>query len=207
MPHQSPSTFPIPFQQIFAAFCVLIADSWFFLFFFVANSKLAQLLITNETTKTENPNRIQREFDSNVAIRTFEFSSASKSPAPKTNLFKPLFSASLRLCVRLLSFAFADLLMAELLRRYVQTESKGNFCLMMLYNHKTKFRTQAIRPNSQTFSNLWSLLFSKTMKAFVGANRWLRPKIAEILKCFSLIHFCVKPFAFGFSLGASGLWP
>jgi hypothetical protein len=50
------------------------------------------------------------------------------------------FSISPRLCVKLLPFAFADMLMAELLRCSIQTESKGNFCLITVYSHKTKFR-------------------------------------------------------------------
>jgi hypothetical protein len=34
-----------------------------------------------------------------------------------------------------------------------QTESKGNFCLMTLYGHKTLFQPQALRAKKQTFSN------------------------------------------------------
>jgi hypothetical protein len=90
----------IPFQQIFAAFCVLMTEACchfapptrISLFFHQSNSKSVQLLITDNSAKT---NRIQREFDSNVAIATFEFSSAPKAPRQKTNFFKPLFETNL----------------------------------------------------------------------------------------------------------------
>jgi hypothetical protein len=38
-------------------------------------------------------------------------------------------------------------------RPIFQTESKGNFCLMTLYSHKTVFQPQAISAKKQTFSN------------------------------------------------------
>jgi hypothetical protein len=98
------------FQQIFAAFCVFVTEICILLFFLVSNLKLAQLLIT---TTSHFSNQIQREFlfnnciqsyspvpasshlcqknkpfqtnfDSNVAIRTFDY----EPSAPKTNLFK-----------------------------------------------------------------------------------------------------------------------
>jgi hypothetical protein len=34
-----------------------------------------------------------------------------------------------------------------------QTESKGNFCLITVYNHKTFPQPQNIRAKKQTFSN------------------------------------------------------
>jgi hypothetical protein len=48
-------------------------------------SKSQKLLIMDDAVKT---NQIQREFDSNVAIATQEFSSASKHLREKTNFFK-----------------------------------------------------------------------------------------------------------------------
>jgi hypothetical protein len=35
----------------------------------------------------------------------------------------------------------------------LQTESKGNFCLMTLYSHKSLFQPQALHAKKQTFSN------------------------------------------------------
>jgi hypothetical protein len=81
------------FQQIFAPFCVLLAEICIFLFFHISASKFQKLLITANAANT---NQIQREFDSNVAIATFEFSLASKHLRQKTNLLKP-FSAPLLL--------------------------------------------------------------------------------------------------------------
>jgi hypothetical protein len=60
------------FQQLFTAFCVFMTDIWLFLFFHVSNSKLQQLLITIEASESKNQNRNQTNFDSNVAIRTFD---------------------------------------------------------------------------------------------------------------------------------------
>jgi hypothetical protein len=114
-------------------------------------------------------NRIQREFDSNVRIATFEYLPASKHPRQKTNFLKHS-SAPLFLCLKPL-----PLLLAEMLRRAItsrcrplfsppceagrarvgirQTESKGNFCLITVYNHKNIFRTQNQKGTEQTFSN------------------------------------------------------
>jgi hypothetical protein len=138
MPPQIYSTLLTHFQQIFAAFCVFMTEICILLFFFVSNSKLVKLLITPNPTST---NRIQRNFDSNVAIWTFETSPASKHPRQKTNLLKPS-SASLFLCFSVLSFyllLFAEMLMAEVLRCFPQTESKENFCLITVYTHKNIF--------------------------------------------------------------------
>jgi hypothetical protein len=63
------SNYSTVFQQIFAAFCVLIAKICILLSFSVLASKFHDLLITTEALKT---NRIQREFDSNVRIATFD---------------------------------------------------------------------------------------------------------------------------------------
>jgi hypothetical protein len=87
------SAFMAGFQQIFAPFCVLLAEICTFLFFHISASKFQKLLITAYDVDT---NRIQREFDSNVAIATQEFSLASKHLRQKTNLLKP-FSAPLLL--------------------------------------------------------------------------------------------------------------
>jgi hypothetical protein len=78
-------TFPTPFQHIFAAFCVLMANSCVFLFFLNLASKSRALLITDYTTDT---NQFQREFDSNVAIATQELFSYSRFFAKLTNLLK-----------------------------------------------------------------------------------------------------------------------
>jgi hypothetical protein len=83
-PHIS-SSFLAPFQQIFALFCVLMTEICILLFFSNLASKLIQLLITAYTVNT---NRIQREFDSNVAIATFENPPASKPSCQKTNFLK-----------------------------------------------------------------------------------------------------------------------
>jgi hypothetical protein len=92
------------FQQIFAAFCGLIAEICILLFFLLSASKSQQLLITDKSTKT---NQFQREFDSNVHIATFEILLASKRLASKTNLFKPFFLTFLCvLCVLRGEFAF-----------------------------------------------------------------------------------------------------
>jgi hypothetical protein len=64
--HFAPPTY---FQPIFAAFCVLMTNPCIFLFFLVLASKLLSLLIRVYATHT---NRIQREFDSNGAITTFD---------------------------------------------------------------------------------------------------------------------------------------
>jgi hypothetical protein len=40
-----------------------------------------------------------------------------------------------------------------MLRRCLQTESKGNFCLITVYSHKTFSQPQNVRVKRQTFSN------------------------------------------------------
>jgi hypothetical protein len=72
------------FQQIFTAFCVLMTKICIFLFFSNLASKLHPLLITNTASKTEKSNRIQREFDSNGAIWTFDHEPST----PKNKLFQ-----------------------------------------------------------------------------------------------------------------------
>jgi hypothetical protein len=126
-----------------------IAKTCIFLFFFVSNSKLAQLLIIDYAVKT---NQIQREFHSNVAIRTFGLFPASSHLRQTTN-FPKLSSASPLLCFSALGFAFSEMLLAEMLRRYLQTESKGNFCLITEYSHKNFLQPQNTRARKQTFSN------------------------------------------------------
>jgi uncharacterized protein VirK/YbjX len=73
------------FQQIFAAFLLLIAKTCIFLFFSVSASKFVSLLITTEALST---NRIQREFYSNNAIASQEFSPASKHPLKNDKPFQ-----------------------------------------------------------------------------------------------------------------------
>jgi hypothetical protein len=45
--------FPTHFQQIFAAFCLLLPDLYIFLFFSILASKSRSLLITNDAFKTQ----------------------------------------------------------------------------------------------------------------------------------------------------------
>jgi hypothetical protein len=73
------------FQQIFAAFCVLMTHSCILLFFHDLASKLRQLLITVNAADT---NRFQREFLFNNCIHSQNLSSASKPPRQKTNFLK-----------------------------------------------------------------------------------------------------------------------
>jgi hypothetical protein len=57
------------------------------------------------------------------------------------------------LCFSALGFAFSEMLFAEMLTRYLQTESKGNFCLITVYSHKNFLQPQNTRARKQTFSN------------------------------------------------------
>jgi hypothetical protein len=127
------SSYSTDFRDFMAKTCIL-------LFFSVLASKLRSLLITAYVANT---NQIQREFHSNVAIATQEFSPASKQSHKKTNLFK-------------------------------QTESKGNFCLITVYSHKTLFQLQATGVKKQTFSNLrflCALCISVVERLLLFANR------------------------------------
>jgi hypothetical protein len=72
MPTQLYGAFPTHLQQIFAAFCLLLAESCIFLFFLMLAPKSCLLLIMNTAATSKKSNRNQREFDSNVAIRTFD---------------------------------------------------------------------------------------------------------------------------------------
>jgi hypothetical protein len=174
---------PTPFQQIFAAFCVFIADLCIFLFFLASASKFRQLLIRTICYFT---NQLQREFHSNVAIATQKLFSYSALFAKLTNLFKPwrVYSP--------LSLAGEDgrgLIRAAEQRVGAELTnlSKRTLIQMSLYGHLS-----TSHPRQQT--NLSKPFLSKTMKAFVGAHRCVRPKIAEILKFFSLIYFCGELF-------------
>jgi hypothetical protein len=113
--------FWIAFQQLFAgiwqkygSFCFLSYPPQNYSYY------LSQMILFQT-------NRIQREFDSNVRIATFEISPASSHPRQTTNLvkrfvllcfsvseacchFAPPTSPPLFLCLKRLSFAFADLL-------------------------------------------------------------------------------------------------
>jgi hypothetical protein len=154
MPAMKSSNFLTLFQQIFADFCCLMTEICIFLSFCVLASKFQKLLITTEASNTKKSNRIQTNFDSNVHIATFDHEpSAPKNKQLQTLVPILCVSISLRLCVKPLSFAFAEMLKAEMLTCSVQTEFKGNFCLIIIYGHKTKFRTQLLSPKSQTFSN------------------------------------------------------
>jgi hypothetical protein len=139
-------SFMLDFQQIFAAFCGLMTEICISLFFFASNSKLRLLLIVNNSLDTEKLNHVQTNFDSNVAIRTFDH----ELSAPK---IKP---SQTFLCFSDLSFyllLFAEMLTAEVLRCFPQTESKGNFCLITVYTHKTFPQPQNLCAKKQTFSN------------------------------------------------------
>jgi hypothetical protein len=80
MPSTQNSSFSTTIQPIFAAFCVFMTDIWLSLFLRravtsrrrLSASKLQQLLITIEASESKNQNRNQTNFDSNVAIRTFD---------------------------------------------------------------------------------------------------------------------------------------
>jgi hypothetical protein len=139
-------TFLSPFQQSFPALCVLLAEACchfapptcILLFFLNLASKSHQLLITAYTVYT---NRIQREFDSNVAIATFEFLLASKPSRQKTNLFKLL---ALFLCASALSFYllfFADLLHPN----RIQREFLFNNCI-----HSQKYSSASKQSRQKT---------------------------------------------------------
>jgi hypothetical protein len=77
-------TFLTGFQHIFAAFCVLMTETCIFLFFSNLASKLLLLLITGNVSEIGKSNRIQREFDSNGAIATFDH----ELSAPKNKPYK-----------------------------------------------------------------------------------------------------------------------
>jgi hypothetical protein len=158
----------ISFGMDLSTFRYFMTKICIFLFFRILNSKSHQLLITTESKFT---NRIQREFDSNVRIATFQISPASSHPHQTTNLLKRS-SPSQLLCFSDLSSCFW--LFAEMLRAYSLTESKGNFCLITVYSHKTLFQPQAIPAKTQTFPNF------------------------PLLLCFSDLSSC-----FGFSLAAT----
>jgi hypothetical protein len=148
------------FRQIFAPFSALMAKICISLFFRISASKSRLLLIMNNASDSKKSNQIQREFDSNVAIATFETVLASSHPPQKTNLRKLFCSASPFLCssaLSSLSFSVRShrrlMLSAEMLNCYHQTESKGNFCLITVYSHKTLSQPQNFRAEKQTFSN------------------------------------------------------
>jgi hypothetical protein len=88
-------TFMTVFQQIFAPFCALMTKLCIFLFFSKLASKFQQLLIADYASET---NRIQREFDSNVARATRAAFLASSHLRQKTNYYKLFSSGSL--CLR-----------------------------------------------------------------------------------------------------------
>jgi sigma54-dependent transcription regulator len=81
------SKFMAEFQQSFAAFHILIADSCIFLCFLAAAPKLPSLLITTSSSKSKNSNRIQREFLFNNGIQSQNLSSASKHQREKKQTF------------------------------------------------------------------------------------------------------------------------
>jgi hypothetical protein len=157
------------FGMVSTAFCHFIAKIWFLLFFFASASKLRQLLIM---TTSQFSNQFQREFDSNVAIRTFEFSSASSLPCQTTNLLKRRPAVTSRR--RPLFFPPCEAGRVRVGIR--QTESKGNFCLITVYNHKTLFYAQAFRAKKTNFSKLFFSLSLRSGER-VGVRGYFAPPI------------------------------
>jgi hypothetical protein len=113
------SGFPTLFQQIFAFFCVLMTEIWFFLFSHNLASKLCSLLITIYIRFLPSlptslrvqwggvgggvTNRIQREFLFNDAIASQELVSYSRLFAKLTNLLKQfVLSSPLQVSLRTL---------------------------------------------------------------------------------------------------------
>jgi hypothetical protein len=88
MPTQLHSSFSILFQQIFAAFCALMADLYIFLFFQNLASNSHTLLIMNPAYKIKNSNRIQREFLFNNCIQSHNCLPASSHSRQITNFYK-----------------------------------------------------------------------------------------------------------------------
>jgi hypothetical protein len=167
------------FQQIFATFCIFITKTCILLFFQILASKLNQLLITTETLSTNRFQR-EFHSNVAIATQEFFLASshprqktnlpkplASMFPSPNGGGVLSLRAAEKGLGVRfraadssaspclcssdLSGFRLAEMLFAEMLTRYTQTESKGNFCLITVYSHKTLFQPQAIRAKKQTF--------------------------------------------------------
>jgi hypothetical protein len=134
-----------------------LANHWLFLFFTVSASKLRSLLITTEMLST---NQIHREFDSNVAIRTFEILPASKFVSQKTNFLKPI-SLPLRSGGRVGDGGCSHL---------PQTESKGNFCLITVYSHKNFLQPQNYRARKQTFSNFCPKMLLPRLRGRLGGG-------------------------------------
>jgi hypothetical protein len=132
-----------------------MADLWFSLFFHVSASNINIKLIVTKVKIFGNPNQFQREFDSNVCIATFETVLASSTPSQKTNFFKQsLFcSLPLRSGGGVLSLRAAEKRAGDGGCFHSQTESKGNFCLITVYSHKTFPQPQALLAKKQTFSN------------------------------------------------------
>jgi hypothetical protein len=122
-------------QSFMTEICIL-------LFLSVSNSKLAHLLIAAYAAFT---NPIQTNYDSNVAIRTFEACCHFAPPTQTTSLLQTFSNLSSGFFVSeacchfapptavklLLPFAFAEMLTCSIL-----TKSKGNFRLIIIYDHK-----------------------------------------------------------------------
>jgi hypothetical protein len=86
-------------------------------------------------------------FIAKTCILLFYFVSASKSPSLL------IMNAGRILSFRANSFAPFHCEAGEGRGWGIQTESKGNFCLITVYSHKTLFQPQALRAKKQTFSN------------------------------------------------------
>jgi hypothetical protein len=140
----SPKISSMLFGMDLAMFRYFMAKRCILLFFLASASKIIDSLIVTSASETKKSNRIQTNFDSNGAIRTFENSPTSKLSRQENKLFQT-FLRVLRV--------FVVKLFLLLLNCYQQTESKGNFCLITVYSHKTFPQPQAIRAKKQTFTN------------------------------------------------------
>jgi hypothetical protein len=142
MPATRNSSFSTLFQQIFAAFCVFIADSCILLFFPKPASKFKKLLIATDALST---NRFQTNFDSNVAIRTFDHEPSAPKNKPFQTICFPL--RPLRLCGE---FAFVLAAMLTLLStNRIQREFLFNNCIQS----QNKISYSGLFGKIQTFSN------------------------------------------------------
>jgi hypothetical protein len=134
------------------------------MYFFVFFCSCLKIVIITYHAYSRFYKPFQTNFDSNVAIRTFEILPASKPAPQKTNFLKQRRAVTSRRRHRgVLSLraadsgktAFAKMLMAEVLTCSLQTESKGNFCLIIIYAHKNFPQPQNIHAKKQTFPNFY----------------------------------------------------
>jgi hypothetical protein len=136
LPLRAADIFLTPFQQIFAAFCVLMTDFCISLSFHISASKFQKLLITANAAITE---------------------ACCHFAPPK------------------------------------QTKSKGNFCLITVYNHKNFLQPQNSRAKKQTFSNFCPLSPLRKERVGVWGYCHFAPPTAPFHCCSALsallLHF------------------